>query len=308
MKSLLASGPIGILLVILLTMVTSPEIIPARVFDGPEAGAGDQEKTSRRSRRSKSTTNNSSQDVRTLKARVASLQAQSDSLKGRVQSLEQRLRVVNSVLPELQATLKSAVAAKAALDSSELAMINQLSLILNKINMLEDKAIYVDSTNFEILSQLVLLENKIVSLTGSFNDIMAAREPSGGVASSQLSDEQFRQRYVSALTTYQNGQFREAGNQFASLVRNGSEHELADNSQYWLAECFYDLKNYRRAIAEFEKVYLYAGSDKKDDAQYKIALSYYNAGNQDQARKEFQRLLDEFPDSDLREKSRRYLR
>ncbi|MCH7939870.1 MAG: tetratricopeptide repeat protein [Candidatus Marinimicrobia bacterium] len=55
-------------------------------------------------------------------------------------------------------------------------------------------------------------------------------------------------------------------------------------------------------------MYIYSSSDKKDDAQYKIALSYYNAGNQEQARKEFQRLLDDFPDSDLREKSRRYLR
>ncbi len=308
MKRLLVSGPIGILLVTLLAMVTSPEIIPARVIDTPVAGAGDQEKTSRSSRRKKPTINTLSQDVRTLKARVASIQALNDSLKNRVRSLEQRLQVVNSVLPELQATLKSAVAAKAALDSSELAMINQLSLILNKISLLEDKAIYVDSTNFEILSQLVLLENKIVSLTGSFNDIMAAREPSGSAAASQLGDEEFRRRYVSALTAYQNGQFREAGNQFAGLIRNGSAHELADNSQYWLAECFYDLKNYRRAIAEFEKVYLYADSDKKDDAQYKIALSYYNAGNQEQARKEFQRLLDEFPDSDLREKARRYLR
>ena len=306
MKRLLASGPIGILLVTLSAMAISPEIIPARSSDALAAAAGDQERSNRRTRRSNAA--NNSQDVRTLKARVAALQAQSDSLQARVRSLEQRLQVVNSVLPELQATLRSAVAAKVALDSSELAMINQLSLILNKISMLEDKAIYVDSTNFEILSQLVLLENKIVSLTGSFNDIMAAREPSGRTAASQLGDEEFRKRYVSALTAYQNGQFREAGNQFASLIRNGPEHDLADNSQYWLAECFYDLKNYRRAIAEFEKVYIYAGSDKKDDAQYKIALSYYNAGNQDQARKEFQRLLDDFPDSDLREKSRRYLR
>ena len=93
-----------------------------------------------------------------------------------------------------------------------------------------------------------------------------------------------RRGLLCALLAYQTGQYRAAGNQFASLTRNGPEHDLADNSQYWLAECFYDLKNYRRAIAEFEKVYIYSSSDKKDDAQYKIALSYYNAGNQDTSR------------------------
>ncbi len=307
MKQPLASRIVGYILVASLLALTLPVESMAAAPAHETAGSDKQEQTRKRSSRSKQQ-NNSAKDIRTLKARAAALQVENDSLKARVGRLERRLMIVNNVLPELQATLKSTAAAKAAMDSSELAMVNQLSLILNKISLLEDKAAYVDSTNFEILSQLVLLENKIVSLTGSFNDIMAAREPRDSRETAQMGDEEFRSRYVEALTDYQNGQFREASNKFASLLQSGSQHALADNSQYWLAECFYDLKNYRRAIAEFEKVYQFKGSDKKDDAQYKIALSYLNAGDRDQARKEFQRLLDEHPDSDLREKARRYLR
>lgn len=307
MKQPLASSIVGYMLVASLLALTLPVESMAAAPAPETTGSDKHEQTRKRSSRSKQQ-NNSAKDIRTLKARAAALQVENDSLKARVGRLERRLMIVNNVLPELQATLKSTAAAKAAMDSSELAMVNQLSLILNKISLLEDKATYVDSTNFEILSQLVLLENKIVSLTGSFNDIMAAREPRDSRETAQIGDEEFRSRYVEALTDYQNGQFREAGNKFASLLQSGSQHALADNSQYWLAECFYDLKNYRRAIAEFEKVYQFKGSDKKDDAQYKIALSYLNAGDRDQARKEFQRLLDEHPDSDLREKARRYLR
>ena len=307
MKRLMASNIIGYMLVASLLALTLPvEFITAAIANNITGNAG-QTQTRKRSTRAKSK-NNSAQDIRTLKARAAALQVENDSLKARVGRLERRLMIVNNVLPELQAVLKSTAAAKVAMDSSELAMVNQLSLILNKISLLEDKATYVDSTNFEILSQLVLLENKIVSLTGSFNDIMAAREPRSSRETTKMGDEEFRSRYVEALTEYQNGQFREASNKFASLLQSDSQHELADNSQYWLAECFYDLKNYRRAIAEFEKVYQFKGSDKKDDAQYKIALSYLNAGDREQARKEFQRLLDEHPDSNLREKARRYLR
>ncbi|MEE9466456.1 MAG: tetratricopeptide repeat protein [Candidatus Neomarinimicrobiota bacterium] len=308
MKRPLASGIIGYLLVAGFLSFTFP-VESAAAGLGFRASVGEnQEQTTKRTRRPTQRNNNAAQDIRTLKARVAALKVDNDSLKARVGRLERRLQIVNNVLPELQATLKSVATAKAAMDSSELAMVNQLSLILNKISLLEDKATYVDSTNFEILSQLVLLENKIVSLTSSFNDIMAARERSSAPETAQMSDEEFRGRYVEALTDYQNGQFREAGNKFASLLQSGSQHELADNSQYWLAECFYDLKNYRRAIGEFEKVYQFKDSDKKDDAQYKIALSYLNAGNREQAQKEFQRLLDEYPDSVLREKARRYLR
>ncbi len=265
-----------------------------------------QERTTRKKPVPKRSTN-SSQEIRKLNARLAGMKSSQDSLISRVRRLEAQLQLVNSVLPELQAALKAAVAANAAMDSSELALVNQLSLIVNKINLLEDKAVYVDSTNFEILSQMVLIENKIVSLANSFNDIMAARSSINTDTPSELSDEEFRRSYIAALTAYQNGQFREASNQFIELLKSGKTHELADNSQYWLAECFYDLKNYRRAITEFEKVARFPNSDKQDDAQYKIGLCYLNAGNPDQARAEFSKLIEKFPKSDLREKARRYL-
>ncbi|UCD37018.1 MAG: tetratricopeptide repeat protein, partial [Fidelibacterota bacterium] len=236
--------------------------------------SGDEQTQQRQTRRSPSRTPNVSQELRRINGRVAALKSENDSLTARVRALESTIRGVNEVLPELRASLASAVEAKASMDSSELALVNRLSLIMNKIRLLEDKAAYIDSTNFEILSQLVLIENKIVSLTSSFNDIMAARQPETRPPTAAMTDEEFRRSYIDALSAYQNGQYSQAADKFAELIKDGSQHELADNSQYWLAECYYARRNFKRAISEFERVFNYPSSDKGDDARYKIALSY----------------------------------
>jgi tol-pal system protein YbgF len=220
--------------------------------------------------------------------------------------LERVVKDFNRIIPDLRASLQSTVQAKASMDSSELVLVNRLSLIMNKIRLLEDKAAYIDSTNFEILSQLVLLENKIISLTSSFNDIMAARQGESVPPPTAITDEDFRKQYIEALTTYQNGNYRVGAEQFTDLVNNGGQHELADNAQYWLAECYYAMKNFKRAITEFEHIFNYSNSDKADDARYKIALSYWNVGSHDRARVEYRKLLDEYPESELTDKARRF--
>ncbi|MEE9162712.1 MAG: tetratricopeptide repeat protein [Candidatus Neomarinimicrobiota bacterium] len=268
-----------------------------------ESRGQQQRQTTRRPRPQSNVT----QELRRVNGRVAALKSDNDSLKAKVAVLERSIKGLTEALPALRSSLESTVKAKSAMDSSELAFVNQMSLLMNKIRLLEDKAAYIDSTNFEILSQLVLIENKIVSLTSSFNDIMAARQREATPSPEAVSDEDFRRRYIEALTSYQNGQYAESADRFAGLIRLGMQHELADNSQYWLAECFYALKNYKRAISEFERVFGFSGSDKGDDARYKIALSYWNVGSEDRARIEFRKLLDDYPDSELDERARRYL-
>lgn len=299
-------------LFLLLTFMSSTAFMPrwgiaAVEGSNRENSAGNEQTQQKPTQRTQTARTTVSQELRRINGRLAALKSENDSLRARVAALERNIRNITGVLPQLRASLESAVKAKAAMDSSELVLVNQLSMIMNKIRLLEDKAAYIDSTNFEILSQLVLIENKIVSLTSSFNDIMAARQTESSPPSAALTDEEFRRRYIEALTTYQNGQYREAIDKFSELVSDGAHHELADNSQYWLAECYYAMKNFKRAITEFERVFNYSDSDKGDDARYKIALSYWNVGSHDRARIEFQKLLDEYPGSDLGDKARRYI-
>ena len=45
------------------------------------------------------------------------------------------------------------------------------------------------------------------------------------------------------MSSYQNGQYENAITGFAGLVMGDPTNDLADNSQYWLAECYYTMKN-----------------------------------------------------------------
>ena len=106
------------------------------------------------------------------------------------------------------------------------------------------------------------------------------------------------------MSSYQNGEFEKAVTGFAGLVMGDPTNDLADNSQYWLAECYYTMKNYKRAVIEFEKVFTFPSTDKDDDAQLKLGHCHRSMGNINKAREEYQRLIDYFPGSEFYEKAR----
>ena len=68
---------------------------------------------------------------------------------------------------------------------------------------------------------------------------------------------------------------------------------ICDNAQYWLAECYYSQKDYKRAIIEFEKVFT-VNTNKNDDAQYKIALAHQSIGSIKKLVQNFSALLNTF--------------
>ena len=224
----------------------------------------------------------------------------------RINELETKL---NILLPELQRTLKATVEAKEQTDSVSILIINRINTINNKIRLLEDKAAYSDSTNFEVLAQLVMIENKIVTLANSFIELYNVRnDQTPASPSSKISPTEYKRLYIESLSHFQNGMYSQSIKGFSKLVISDPQNNLADNSQYWLAECYYSQKNYKRAIIEFEKVFTFAGTDKDDDAQLKLGLAFQSMGNLVKAREEFQRLVDYFPGSEFYDRSKEALK
>jgi TolA-binding protein len=117
----------------------------------------------------------------------------------------------------------------------------------------------------------------------------------------------FKERYDYALSLYNNRQYRAALQEFDELVRMGGQPNLEDNCQYWKGECYYGLQEYNQAIIEFEKVFVYNNSNKYDDSQLKLGLCYLKLGNIEKARDEFQKLINNYPDSEYVYKAESYL-
>jgi len=110
--------------------------------------------------------------------------------------------------------------------------------------------------------------------------------------------------YNTALDNYYNRDYEKAIGKFTQIISQHSRSTLADNAQYWLAECYYGLEDYQRAIEEFRKVFSYADTEKDDDAQLKLGFCYANTGDATQAVAELRKLLNLYPDSEFADVAR----
>ncbi|MFH1007394.1 MAG: tetratricopeptide repeat protein [Candidatus Latescibacterota bacterium] len=105
--------------------------------------------------------------------------------------------------------------------------------------------------------------------------------------------------YQSALQQYYDEQYDQAIGDFRKILADGPESDLADNAQYWIAECYYSKRQYRHALSAFKQVFSYANTNKGDAAQFKIALCYRELGERTKARDELNKLVQDYPRSEF---------
>lgn len=105
-------------------------------------------------------------------------------------------------------------------------------------------------------------------------------------------------RYASALELVRERRFGEAIEAFGRFLVDHPQHQYADNALYWRGESFYALRDYRAAVAEFERVVRgFPRGNKVADALLKIGLCHQRMGDLEQARRYFRRVREQFPDS-----------
>mgnify|MGYP001208294723 FL=1 len=192
--------------------------------------------------------------------------------------------------------------------SFEKEMTNTLIKIQNKIHILEDRTFYTDSLYFELVNDIVMIENEIASLISSFKEMSEISSKKKTRVIPKLTNEEYQTKYIESLSNYQNGEWNLSLDGFKFLIQADSNHDLADNCQYWIGEVYYSLKEYNRSMKEFEKVFTFPGTNKADDAQFKIGLCYMNIGQIDRARQEFNNLLEFYPNSEYYKRTQDYLR
>jgi outer membrane protein assembly factor BamD len=115
------------------------------------------------------------------------------------------------------------------------------------------------------------------------------------------------ERFALALKMFKDKDYFDARTQFRIITLNAPGSSIVDQAQFYLAECHFHLDEFITAAAEYEKLLrLYPRSELLDDAQYRIGLCYDKLSPKadlDQkytlkAIEEFQRFLEEFPDSE----------
>ena len=106
-----------------------------------------------------------------------------------------------------------------------------------------------------------------------------------------------RESYHQALEEFRQRQYSNAADLFQKILEIGAPPHLDDNCVYWIGECLYGQKKYTEAISQFEKVFDFKWSEKKDDSQIMIANSYLAKGDKEKGKEELQDLIKKFPAS-----------
>jgi tol-pal system protein YbgF len=126
-------------------------------------------------------------------------------------------------------------------------------------------------------------------------------------SSAAMSGDEYVDNYQAALGLFHERRYQEAVTEFEQLLAANSSHSYADNAQYWIGECYYAIGKYNEAIMAFEKVQSFPKSNKNDYALFKLGQCYSKLGDVESAKREFQQLIDTYPESELAPRARKYL-
>jgi len=107
-----------------------------------------------------------------------------------------------------------------------------------------------------------------------------------------------KQVYEASLAKFKKGDLAEAQRGFTDFLLQYPTSELAPNAQYWLGECYYGKRDYRRAIEAFDLVkQVYPRSEKVPAAMLKQSFAYLEVKDRARAASLLKELRESYPKS-----------
>lgn len=102
--------------------------------------------------------------------------------------------------------------------------------------------------------------------------------------------------YRHALESLRAGHQKVALSEFRRFLDGNPRHDYADNAQYWIGECYYDLHDFGAAEPEFRRVIdRYPHGNKVPDAMLKLGFTLLAEGDEDAGLKVLESLTRAFP-------------
>ena len=120
--------------------------------------------------------------------------------------------------------------------------------------------------------------------------------PPRGMRTSNPKPNEAAALYKSSTGLLKRGEHQKAIAKLSDFLERFPDHDYADNAQYWLAEAFYDLHDYDRAVDEFRKVVeRYPTGNKVPDALLKLGFCYAKLGDKEAAKQVLSQIVGIYP-------------
>lgn len=117
------------------------------------------------------------------------------------------------------------------------------------------------------------------------------------------------QIYAAALRSFRARELGQAVLEFLDFIARFPKHPLAGQAQFWVAEAYYTQRDYRQALAEFQKAAeLYGEGVKVPDALLRVGLCYLALRDPDRARDVWQQLVQDHAGSEAAREAQALLR
>jgi tol-pal system protein YbgF len=115
--------------------------------------------------------------------------------------------------------------------------------------------------------------------------------------------------YAAAFDQYQRGSLTTAQRAFQAFVEQFGNHERAPDARFYLADILEQQKKPQDAVDAFNKISeLHPASTRVPDALYRAALLLAELGKRDEARRNLERVVNTYPESNSAGPARQKLR
>lgn len=246
-----------------------------------------------------------------LQRDIATLQ---DQMRALQRTFDEKMTALNVLV---QQTLDSANGANKALAVMEARVNDRLAdqekkltlptaSVGEKVERMSTEFQQVRENLGDVLSRLGKLEQRMVDLSNEFRTLgqPAPPPPGGGPAAlggaPPLSAEQL---YENARRDTMGGKSDLALQQFADYLRFYGNTENAPNAQYWIGQIYYDKGDFDAALKNFDLlIENYPDSRKVADALYMKGQSLMKSNRRADAARSFRQLYSEYPKHELASK------
>jgi tol-pal system protein YbgF len=106
-----------------------------------------------------------------------------------------------------------------------------------------------------------------------------------------------RRDYEAAWRTLDKKDYKAAIGRFREFIKKYPKSALAVNAQYWIGESYYALKEFDRAVIEFDAVRKYPQGEKTPAALLKQGFAFAELGEKVNARLILQEVVEKYPQS-----------
>jgi len=114
--------------------------------------------------------------------------------------------------------------------------------------------------------------------------------------------------YMKAFGLFSSNNYDGAVAAFEAFIKAHPASEYAGNAQYWIGECYYTQRDYKRSLEAFNKVIEnYPHGKKVPDALLKVAYSLISLDDHQKARTVLEMLVEKYPKSPAAAKARERL-